>query len=132
MSSANSLQSSGAQVHSAQHDEAEDARDLGALPGVPHRGPDWREGLRRQGIRPIGVRRSPLSTLAAAAPIAEASPAAAAPTAEASPATAAPTAEASAAAAAPTAEASADAAAFAFASGKGMQPRRDSQSWNLR
>ena len=110
MSSANSLQSSGAQVHSAQHDEAEDARDLGALPGVPHRGPDWREGLRRQGIRPIGVRRSPLSTLAAAAPIAEASPAAAAP----------------------TAEASADAAAFAFASGKGMQPRRDSQSWNLR
>ena len=124
--------------NSAQHDEAEDAHDLGALPGVPHRGPDWREGLRRQGIRPIGVRRSPLSTLAAAAPTAEASAAAAAPTAEASAAAAAPTAKASAAAAAPTAEASASAAAptadAADAAGDaaGMPHRRNSQCWNLR
>ena len=46
---------SGAQVHRAQHDEAEDAHDLRAPPGVPHCGPDWRGALREQSRYRVGV-----------------------------------------------------------------------------
>ena len=39
----------------AQHDEAEDAHDLRAPPGVPHCGPDWRGALREQSRYRVGV-----------------------------------------------------------------------------